>query len=92
MRCVISSAQVVAGNGTTVAQRLAVRQDRIAPMVEGLFDWMRDSCRRMSTKNPVAQAMNYFLRRIDTFTRFLADGRICLTNNAAERALRGVAL
>ncbi|WP_415578931.1 IS66 family transposase, partial [Komagataeibacter xylinus] len=37
-------------------------------------------------------AMNYFLRRADTFTRFLTDGRICLTNNAAERALRGIAL
>ncbi|WP_019091243.1 transposase domain-containing protein, partial [Komagataeibacter europaeus] len=34
----------------------------------------------------------YFLRRADTFTRFLTDGRICLTNNAAERALRGIAL
>ncbi|KDU95567.1 transposase [Komagataeibacter rhaeticus AF1] len=46
----------------------------------------------MSTKNPVAHAMNYFLRRADTFTRFLTDGRICLSNNAAERALRGIAL
>ncbi|WP_155820503.1 IS66 family transposase, partial [Komagataeibacter europaeus] len=51
-----------------------------------------ECCRRMSTKNPVTQAMKYFLRRADTFTRFLIDGRICLTNNAAERALRGVAL
>ena len=32
------------------------------------------------------------LRRWDLFTRFLDDGRICLTNNAAERALRGIAL
>ena len=32
------------------------------------------------------------LRRWPSFTRFLEDGRICLTNNAAERALRGVAL
>ena len=32
------------------------------------------------------------LSRWTTFTRFLDDGRVCLTNNAAERALRGVAL
>ena len=32
------------------------------------------------------------LKRGEVFTRFLADGRICLTNNAAERALRGLAL
>jgi transposase len=36
--------------------------------------------------------MNYMLRRIDAFTRFLDDGRTCLSNNAAERALRGIAL
>ncbi len=36
--------------------------------------------------------MDYVLKRWPAFTRFLEDGRICLTNNAAERALRGVAL
>ena len=32
------------------------------------------------------------LKRWPAFTRFLDDGRICLSNNAAERALRGIAL
>ena len=44
---------------------------------------------------PVAKAINYMFEETDrweAFTRFLDDGRICLTNNAAERALRGVAL
>ena len=36
--------------------------------------------------------MDYMLKRWTSFVRFLDDGRICLTNNAAERALRGVAL
>ena len=36
--------------------------------------------------------MDYMLRRWAAFTRFLDDGRICLTNNVVERALRGVAL
>jgi transposase len=36
--------------------------------------------------------MDYLLKRIDVFTRFLEDGRICLSNNAAERELRGIAL
>jgi len=39
-----------------------------------------------------SKAMDYMLKRWATFTRFLEDGRICLTNNAAERALRGIAL
>ena len=33
----------------------------------------------------VAKAMDYMLKRWAAFTRFLSDGRICLTNNAAER-------
>ncbi len=45
----------------------------------------------MSKRNPVAKAINYMLEknRWADFTRFLDDGRICLTNNSAERALRG---
>jgi transposase len=39
-----------------------------------------------------AKAMDYMLKRWPAFTRFLDDGRICLTNNAAERALRGIAI
>jgi hypothetical protein len=36
--------------------------------------------------------MDYMLKRWPAFTRFLDDGRICLSNNAAERALRGIAV
>ena len=41
---------------------------------------------------PVAKAMDYMLKRWDSFARFTTDGQICLTNNAAERAVRGLAL
>ena len=47
---------------------------------------------KLSRHAPVAQAIDYMLKRWTGFTRFLGDGRICLTNNAAERALRGLAL
>ena len=47
---------------------------------------------RLSRHAPVAEAIDYVLRRWPAFIRFLDDGRICLTNNAAERALRGFAL
>ena len=40
----------------------------------------------------VTQPIDYMLRRWERFTGFLDDGRICLTNNAAERSLRGFAL
>jgi hypothetical protein len=50
------------------------------------------SAAKLSRHNEVAKAMDYMLKRIDAFTRFLDDGRICLSNNAAERELRGIAL
>ena len=53
---------------------------------------MRTERARLSKHAPVAKAMDYMLRRWATFTVFLRDGRVCLTNNAAERALRGIAL
>ena len=52
---------------------------------------MRDVRRKMSRHAEVAKAIDYMLKRWASFSRFLDDGRICLTNNAAERALRGIA-
>ena len=46
---------------------------------------------KLSPHNDVVKAMNYMLKRTEAFTRFLEDGRICISNNAAERALRGIA-
>ena len=46
----------------------------------------------LSRHASAAKAMDYMLKRWGSFARFLDDGRICLTNNAAERALRGIAL
>jgi hypothetical protein len=79
-------------NGLPVEQRLAVRQHDVAPLVAELEAWMRTARSKMSRHADVAKAMDYMLKRWDTFSRFLSDGRICLTNNAAERALRGIAL
>lgn len=81
--------------GLTAEVRHDARQRLMRPMVEDLHDWMRAERARMSKHNPVAKAINYMLDedgRWAAFSRFLDDGHICLTNNAAERALRGVAL
>ena len=79
-------------NGLPSGQRLLVRQDQVAPLVTELESWMRAARVRMSRHADVGCAMDYMLKRWDTFSRFLGDGWICLTNNAVERALRGVAL
>jgi transposase len=79
-------------NGAEPAQRLAVRQQRIKPILGDLEQWMRAERARLSRHAEIAKAIDYMLKRWPSFTRFLDDGRICLTNNAAERALRGIAI
>ena len=78
--------------GQDAEHRLAARQIQSAPLVEDLEIWMRARRAELSRSSPVAKAMDYMLTRWPSFARFLTDGQICLTNNAAERALRGVAL
>ena len=78
--------------GNPADLRLAARQERSAPLVSALEAWMGEERRKLSRHSDVAGAIDYMLKRWAAFTRFLDDGRICLTNNAAERALRGLAL
>ena len=79
-------------NSQSADERRRVRQERSAPLVAELATWMREARAKLSRGNDVARAMDYMLKRWPSFTRFLDDGRVCLTNNAAERALRGIAL
>ena len=79
-------------NGASAQERRAVRQELAAPLVTDLEVWMREERAKLSRGSDVAKAMDYMLKRWPAFTRFLEDGRICLSNNAAERALRGIAL
>jgi transposase len=85
-------------------RKLGTLQDRTAkdlalagspasrPLIAELEIWMRQQRALLSTKNDTTKAINYLFNRCAAFTRFLDDGRVCLTNNAAERALRGVAV
>ncbi|MER9892961.1 IS66 family transposase [Mesorhizobium sp. M0119] len=79
-------------NGLSPAQRHAVRQERSVPLVTELERWMIETRDKLSRGHDLTKAFNYMLRRWSSFARFLDDGRICLSNNAAERALRGIAL
>ena len=79
-------------NGQNAERRRAVRQEVSAPLVADLESWLREQRPKLSRGNDLAKAMDYMLKRWMAFTRFLDDGRICLSNNAAERALRGIAL
>ena len=78
--------------GRPAAERLAIRQELAAPLVKAFEQWLHGERATLSRHVPMAKAIDYMLKDWPAFTRFLDDGRVCLTNNAAERALRGIAL
>ena len=79
-------------NGQSPEDRRTIRQASSAPLVADLHRWLSEQRARLARGNDVARAIDYLLKRWTAFTRFGDDGRICISNNAAERALRGIAL
>jgi transposase len=79
-------------NGLAPQERLRVRQERSRPLIVELEAWLREQRAKLSRNNDTTKAINYCLSRWDAFTRFLDDGRLCMSNNAAERELRAVAI
>jgi transposase len=79
-------------NGLTPPERMRVRQERSRPLTTELQTWLYQQRPKLSKNNDTTKAINYILSRWDAFTRFLDDGRLCISNNAAERELRTVAV
>ncbi len=73
-------------------ERRRVRLERAAPLLKNLHAWLSETLTLVSTKSDLAQAIGYTLAHWKALTRYCDDGRIEIDNNAAERALRGVAL
>src|SRR5262249_23946927 len=79
-------------NGMTAKERQRIRSERSWPLIVDLEAFMREQRAKLSAKNDIAKAIRYSLKRWTALTCFIADGRLCMSNNAAERALRAVAL
>ncbi|TWA98959.1 transposase IS66 family protein [Bradyrhizobium stylosanthis] len=79
-------------NGLTAQERLRLRQERSRPLIVELEASLREQRAKISRNNDTTKAINYCLSRWDAFSRVLDDGRFCMSNNAAERELRAVAV
>lgn len=78
--------------GQPPTQRAAARQSRAGPHLDALHDWLTLTLTQISKKSALANAIRYALTRWPALTRYRDDGRLEIDNNAAERALRTVAL
>jgi len=79
-------------NGASAERRLAVRDERSRPLISELEIWLRQQRAKLSPKSETARAIDYSLKRWPAFARFLDDGRLCMSNNAAEREIRAIAI
>ena len=73
-------------------ERKATRQARAGPLLDSLREWLRETLGRTSKKSDLATAIGYVLMRWTALTRYRDDGRLEIDNDAAERALRAIAL
>lgn len=73
-------------------ERRTARQARAGPLLAALKAWLQAALSQVSTKSAVAVAIRYALARWAALVRYVDDGRIEIDNNAAERAIRAVAL
>ena len=78
--------------GRSPAERKEIRQSRSRPLLEAMHAWWKATLARLSQKSDVAVAIRYALERWNALLRYCEDGRVEMDNNAAERALRAVAL
>ena len=78
--------------GQPAEQRRAIRNTRARPLLESLRQWFEATLPKLSRKSDTTAAIRYALSRWDALVRYADDGHIEIDNNAAERALRAVAL
>jgi transposase len=78
--------------GMTAEQRVAARLEHAAPILADLKQWFEVQRRRLSSKATLYKAIGYAVTRWDSFTLYVADGRIGIDNNPAERSLRGISI
>ena len=69
-----------------------VRTERSRPLIESLHEWFEISLPKLSRKSDTTAAIRYALGLWPALTHYCDDGRLEIDNNAAERALRVVAL
>lgn len=79
-------------NGRTPEQRLAIRQQEAVPLLRNLETYLNNALSQISGKSTLAKAIRYVLSRWAALTRYTTDGRLEMTNNAVERAIRPLAM
>ena len=78
--------------GQTPDRRLAARVQYARPRLDELKQFLQGSLKRISGKSALAGAIRYALTRWNALLRYLADGRLEMSNNAAERGMRAPVL
>ncbi|MHC4537168.1 MAG: IS66 family transposase [Planctomycetota bacterium] len=79
-------------DGLNPADRLAMRKDHVVPSMESFHSWLNQESLKVLPKSLIGKAIGYALNQWPGFTPFMTDGRVELSNNLVENAIRPVAL
>ncbi len=78
--------------GESPDERLAVRQDRSAPIVKAFGIWLKQQRARVSPKSRIGEKLAYIGNQWDGLQLFLSDGRVEINSNAVENTIRAIAI
>ncbi|GAB6052031.1 IS66 family transposase [Magnetospira thiophila] len=78
--------------GRSPEDRLAVRQERSAPLVKAFETWIAEQRSRVSAKSLLGEALTYIAKHFEGLCRFLSDGRVEMDSNTVERTIRPITL
>ena len=78
--------------GKSADERLKIRQEHSVALVDDLFEWMKSNRSKVPKKGKTYAAITYALNNETAMRQFLEDGKVEIDNNAAERALRSIAI
>ena len=78
--------------GLDAGERLARRQEQSKILVKQLFAGFKKALAKLPAKSATAKAIRYALNNEAALMRFLDNGKVEIDNNAAERAMRPIAL
>ena len=79
-------------NGLPPDERARIRQQQAKPLLDDFYTWLDTTLRQCSKGSALGKAINYARKQWDSLVLYVDDGRVEIDNNAAERAIRPLAL
>jgi transposase len=79
-------------NNLSVYDRLDLRQEKSVPVLQQLYQWLKDTVVKVTPTSAIGKAIAYALPRWERLMLYAHDGRLEIDNNLVENAIRPIAI